>query len=183
MSNASTFKGDPNKVYTIGGSAGGGLALQIALQVIKDSKLKPGLKGIAAMVPCTTHWDAVPEKYKSKYTAYTDNGKDAPIIDKESMDIFYKNVGADPKDPEVFTILATDYHKDFPPVYFTSCEFDPLRDDAYVMEAALKDAGVKTKHDHYEGMPHYFWIFPPVPEGQTYVGNLIQGIEWLKSQM
>ena len=159
------------------------MALQIALQVIKDSKLKPGLKGIAAMVPCTTHWDSVPEKYASKYTAYKDNEKDVPVIDKESMEIFYKYVGADPKDPEVFTILATDYHKEFPPTYFTSCEFDPLRDDAYVMEAALKEAGVKTKHDHYEGMPHYFWIFPPVPEGQTYVGNLIQGIEWLKSQM
>ena len=64
------------------------------------------------------------------------------------MQVFYEHLGADPKDPEVFTILATDYHKDFPPTYITSCEFDPLRDDAYVLEAALKEAGVPTKHDH-----------------------------------
>ena len=154
--NASSFKGDANKIYTIGGSAGGALALQIALQVIKDPKLKPSLKGIAAMVPCTSHWDSIPEKYKSKYTAYTDNGVDAPVIDKESMQIFYEQAGADPNDPEVFTILATDQHKNFPPVYFTSCEFDPLRDDAYVMEAALQEAGVPTKHDHYE--VRNFWV-------------------------
>ena len=172
--NATSFKGDASKMYTIGGSAGGGLALQIAYQVLKDPTLKPSLKGIAAQVPCTSksfiitlkleqtlitrigHWDSIPEKYASKYTAYKDNEKDVPVIDKESMEIFYKHVGADPHDKEVFTILATDKHAEFPPTYFTSAEFDPLRDDAFVMEAALKEAGVPTKHDHYPGMPHYF---------------------------
>ena len=181
--NASSFKGDANKMYTIGGSAGGGLALQVALQVIKDPTLKPSLKGIAAQVPFTTHWDNVPEKYQSKYTAYTENAKDVPVIDKDSMEVIYNAADADPKDETCFTILATDKHAEFPPVYFTSCGYDPLRDDATIMEMALKEAGVPTKHDYYESMPHYFWIFPPVPEGQTYVGNLIQGIEWLKSQM
>lgn len=88
--NASSFNGDASKMWTIGGSAGGALALQIALQVIKDPKLKPSLKGIAAMVPATAHWDTIPEKYKSKYTAYKDNEKDAPVIDRESMRIFYE---------------------------------------------------------------------------------------------
>ena len=113
-------------MYTIGGSAGGGLALQIANQVIRDPKLKPSLKGIAAQVPCTTHWDSVPSKYKSMYKSYTDNAKDAPVIDKESMETFYKHAGADPNDASCFTILATDKHAEFPPVYFTSCDFDPL---------------------------------------------------------
>lgn len=35
----------------------------------------------------------------------------------------------------------------------------------------------------FTGMPHYFWIFPPVPESQEYVGTLIGVIEWLKSKM
>ena len=135
------------------------------------------------MVPVTTHYDNVPSKYASKYTSYEDNAKDAPVIDKESMEIFFEHAAADPKDSSCFTILATDKHSEFPPVYFTSCEFDPLRDDAKIMEEALKEAGVQTRHDYYPGFPHYFWIFPPVPESQQYVGNLIQGIEWLKSQM
>lgn len=96
--------------------------------------------------------------------------------------MLYSAVKADPTDADAFTILATDNHKNYPPTYFTSCGFDPLRDDAYIMEDALKEAGVKTKHDHYEQFPHFFWIIPAVPEGQTYVQNLIGGIEWLKSQ-
>ena len=169
-------------MYTIGGSAGGGLALQVANQIVQDPKLKPGLKGIAAMVPLTTHWDNVPEKYKSKYTAIEDNAKDVPVIDKESMQDFYKLTAVDPKDSTCFTILS-DKLGDFPPVYVTTCEYDPLRDDGTILLEALKEKGVQTKHDYYEGFPHYFWIFPPVPEAQEYVGNLIGGIEWLKSQM
>lgn len=140
-------------MYTIGGSAGGGLALAIANQVVRDPTLKPSLKGIIAMVPTTTHFDNVPSKYESHYTAYKDNAKDAPVIDKDSMDTFYKYAGVDPTDAGCFTILATDKHAEFPPTYFTSCEFDPLRDDAKIMEEALKEAGVATKHDYYPGFP------------------------------
>lgn len=166
VDNASKINGDPNKIYTIGGSAGGALALQITNQVLRDPKLKKTIKGIVAMVPLTCHWDNVPSKYASMYKSYEENAKDAPVIDKESMEIFYKHAGADPKDSSCFTILATDKHAEFPPTYITSCEFDPLRDDSTILEAALKEAGVPTKHDYYPGFPHYFWIFPPVPEGQ-----------------
>lgn len=174
VANASSFKGDASKVYTIGGSAGGALALQIANAVIREPGLKTSLRGIAAMVPCTTHWDNVPSKYADKYKSYTENARGTPIIDGESMEIFFKHLEADGKDPSAFTILATDKHAEFPPVYMTSCEFDPLRDDATIMELALKEAGVPVKHDYWAGFPHYFWIIPPVPEGQQYVGKLIE---------
>lgn len=154
MENAASFGGDPKKVYTIGGSAGGGLAFQVANQVLRDPSLKSSLKGIAAMVPLTAHWETVPDKYKSEYTAYKDNGEGAPIIDKESMEIFFKALRADPHDASCFTILATDKHAEFPPTYFASCEFDPLRDDSKIMEKALNEAGVKTKHDYWPGFPH-----------------------------
>jgi versiconal hemiacetal acetate esterase len=159
------------------------LALQIANRIVKDPSKRDGVRGVAAMVPATLHYDHVPDEYKDMFKAYEDNKTGVPIIDKNSMEIFYKYAGVDPKDSDVFTALATDNHKNFPPVYFASCEMDPLRDDSYVMEAALKKAGVPTKHDHYKGLPHYFWIFPSVPEGQQFVGNLIGGVKWLISQM
>ncbi|KAK5707703.1 Telomerase-binding protein [Elasticomyces elasticus] len=180
--NASSFHGDSSKIYTIGGSAGGGLALQVANQVLRDSELKSSLKGIIALVPLTLHKDHVPEKYKDMYTSYKDNAKGTPIIDGESMEIFYEHAGVDPKDPDTFVALS-DNLKSFPPTYIATCEFDPLRDDGFVLEAALKEAGVPTKHDHYPGFPHYFWIFPSVPESQQFVGQLLGGIEWAKSKM
>lgn len=181
--NAAAFHGDPMKFYTIGGSAGGGLALQVANKVVRDRELKDSLKGIVAQVPVTLHYDNVPEKFQSMYTSYTENATDVPIIDKSSMEIFYRETGADPKDEDAFVALAEKNHRNFPRTYLTSCEYDPLRDDAYVMEKALKDAGVETKLDYYEGMPHYFWMFPQLPEGQEYVQNLIKGIEWIKETM
>ena len=180
--NATSFGGDLNKFYTIGGSAGGALALQIANRVVKDPSKRDGIKGIAALLPCTLHFDNIPAEYKDMYKSYDDSGR-SPIIDKNSMKIFYEAAGVDPKDSDIFMALATENHKNFPPTYFASCEMDPLRDDAYVMEAALKKAGVPTKHDHYKGMPHYFFIFPQIPEGQQFVGNLIGGVKWLISQM
>ena len=84
--------------------------------------------------------------------------------------------------PDTFVALSENL-KSFPPTYLTSCEFDPLRDDSKVIESALKEVGVPTKHDYYAGMPHYFWIFPSVPESQQYICNLLAGIGWLQSQM
>lgn len=88
----------------------------------------------------------------------------------------------DPKDSNTFTALATDNHKNYPPTYITSCEFDPLRDDAYIIEAALKKAGMPTKHNHYKSLPHYFWTFP-LPERQQFLDDLVGGVKWLISQI
>lgn len=77
-------------MYTIGGSAGGGLALSVANKILQDSELKSSIKGIVAIVPVAAHWETVPQKYKDKYNSYTQNEKGTPIIDKESMETFYK---------------------------------------------------------------------------------------------
>lgn len=180
--NASSIGGDSNRMYTIGGSAGGGLALEICNAVLKDSALKSSIKGVVAMVPITVHPDNVPEKYKSLYKAYDENKSGVPIIDRNSMEIFFEHLGGSNDDPSLYVLLDKDNHKNYPPVYFTSCEFDPLRDDTTVFEAALKEAGIPTKHDHYKGLPHYFWIFPGLPEGGEYVQKLLGGIGWLFSQ-
>lgn len=181
--NASSFHGDPNRFYAIGGSAGALLAFSIANQVVNDAELKSSLKGIVAQQPACVHPENCPPEYQHMYKSYTQNAKGTPVIDGESMDQFYKAANADPKDATMFTALATENHAKFPPTYITTCEFDPLRDDGYVMESCLKKAGVPTKLDFYPGFPHYFWIFPTVPESQQYAGNLLQGIGWVLSQM
>ena len=155
----------------------------MANEALKYSQLKDSIKGIASIVPVTVHYDNVPEEYQTLYKSYSDNATNVPVLDKEGMTGFFKEVEVSPGDPSCFILLAADDHKNFPPTYFVSCEMDPLRDDAYAMEAALKKAGVPTRHDHYEGLPHYFWAFVQLPETQTYIKNLLDGIEWLMSQM
>lgn len=129
----------------------------MANKIIEDPKLRASLKGVAASNPLTTHFDNVPEQYRSRYTSYQENEKGTPILDKGSMMTFYEHDLVNHIDPDVFTILAEENHKHFPPTLFVSCQYDPLRDDATIMELALRKAGVPTRHDYYQGMPHFFW--------------------------
>jgi len=181
--NASSIGGDQSKFFSIGGSAGGTLALALANFIVAKPEIRSHIAGCVAIVPATLHWDNVPSEYAHMYKAYTENASDVPIIDKSSMETFYTALGADPKDANTFVALNTENHKNFPPTYICTCEADPLRDDGKVMEEALKKAGVPVKSDFYPGLPHYFWIFPSIPEGQQFVGNLIGGCKWVVSQM
>ena len=146
--NAASYGGDPEKFFTIGGSAGGGLALEVANRLVKKPELRNAIKGIAAMVPVTLHYDHVPEELKSKHKSYVENGDGAAVIDKKSMAIFFEEAGVDPKDPDVFTALDSENHKNFPPTYITVCERDPLRDDGIIMEELLRRSSQDCKRGH-----------------------------------
>jgi len=152
---------------------------------VADKCIEKGLgshiQGIVAMTPVAAHPDSVPGEYKARYTAYTENAKGVPVIDADSMHVFASAVGASPHDVGTYPSL-TKHAKDFPPTYITVCGKDPLRDDGVVMEALLRDAGVKTKLTRWEGFPHYFWIFPSIPSGQKFMADLIAGTQWVLSQ-
>lgn len=175
--NADSIGGDGSKLFTIGGSAGGGLALCAANRSIKDGSNL--VKGIVAMVPLTMHPEFVPSELRPMYKSYKENAFDVPVIDKSSMDTFYDAVLADARDDEQFAALAFKNHDKFPPTYISVCEYDPLRDDGRVMEKLLKDAGVKTKLDYYEGLPHYFHIMPQISKSATFVQNAIAGAQFV----
>lgn len=95
-----------------------------------------------------------------------------------STNDFLDSINSDPKDPIQFPALSKS-HSSYPPTYIATCGLDPLRDDGKVLELALKEAGVKVKRDHYEGYPHYFWIFPSITEGQKFVQNLLAGVQFV----
>jgi len=175
--NAATLGADPNKVFTTGTSAGGGLALTTADQLIKAGKGSQ-LAGVVVMVPVTAHPSTIPAAYKSHYTAYTDNGSGVPMIDAVSMTTFFSASGADFNDEKVFVTLSKDLAK-FPKTYIATCGKDPLRDDGKVLELMLKEEGVQTKSDFYEGVPHYFWMFPGIGGGVEFLDNVVKGTQWV----
>lgn len=74
IDNTSYLNTTPGQVFTIGGSAGGGLALGVALKLI-DAELGDTVKGIVSLVPVTVHPDACPEELKSEYTSYDENSE------------------------------------------------------------------------------------------------------------
>ncbi|KAJ0423076.1 Alpha/Beta hydrolase protein [Aspergillus carlsbadensis] len=179
--NASQLKGDQDAFFSIGGSAGGGLALAVANHYAQQPDTKKYIKGVVALVPLTLHWDNVPAQFEKDYRSYTENATDVPIIDGSSMKTFYEAVDADPTDARIFTALSP-YHCNFPPTYICTCEADPLRDDGTVMEKALRAAGVPTKLTAYSNLPHYFWIFPDLQATGKFVNDVISGVQWVISQ-
>ena len=64
-----------------------------------------------------------------------------------------------------------------PPTYLAVCGKDPLRDDGLAFEKQLKKAGVKTKINLYEGLPHLFWS-APIPVAQAAMKDIIVGLNW-----
>lgn len=85
---ADELGGDTSKFFSVGSSAGGGLALSVANQVVKNPSTRDHIKGCVGIVPVSLHPDNVPAEYKSEYNAYKIND-DAPVIDDKSMAAFY----------------------------------------------------------------------------------------------
>ena len=48
-----------------------------------------------------------------------------------------------PTDPEISPVLATS-HANLPPTFFQICGLDPVRDDAFLYDRLLREAGCKT---------------------------------------
>ena len=97
------------------------------------------------------------------------------------MRIFFEQAGADYEDEKVFVSLSKDLDK-FPKTYIATRGRDPLRDDGRVLEVMLKERGVQTKSDFYEGVPHYFWMFPGIKGGEEFLMNVVKGTQWVLGQ-
>jgi versiconal hemiacetal acetate esterase len=133
------------------------------------------------MVPVTAHYSnfaTLCPAYASAYKAYDENGSGVPMIDKSTMDTFFAASGLAFDDATVFTAYS-DIKSQYPPTYIAVCGKDPLRDDGVVMEAMLKEAGVKTKIDSYEGLPHYFWTFPTISSSKVFLDNVVKGVHFV----
>jgi versiconal hemiacetal acetate esterase len=50
------------------------------------------IQGVVAMVPVTAHPESIPSEWASEYTAYKENASGVPIIDADTMRIFFESV-------------------------------------------------------------------------------------------
>lgn len=138
------------------------------------------LCGIVAVSPVTVHPENVPIKYQAAYTSYDEYGEGAPVITRSVMSEFFRWVHATPDDTSSFMLLDDKIFSKFPPVYISTAECDPLRDDGKILAAALKDAGVSVREDFYQGMPHCFWFFNTLPEWSALIENTVSSISWIQ---
>ncbi|KAL4808016.1 Alpha/Beta hydrolase protein [Aspergillus unguis] len=163
----------------IGASAGGNLALGVALKMI-DQGRGDSIKGVVALVPITIHPDAVPADLQPRYTAYKENA-DATVNTASAMRTFLDAYGAPPDDIYTSVLLHPKLNQ-LKKVYLAECGADTLRDDARLLKEELDKAGVPTKYDAYPGFPHYSWTFPsPILDQhrEEFLGKVLGGVAWV----
>ncbi|KAJ7870728.1 Alpha/Beta hydrolase protein [Mycena olivaceomarginata] len=135
------------------------------------------ITGQILQIPVLVHPAAYPPEYASKLLSYEQN-KDAPILSKELMDLFYNCLDGPPSDPQLSPLLAD--HTGLPPSYLQICGLDPLRDEGLLYERLLREQGVLTKLDIYPGVPHGFHaMLPGMRAAKKWDADLRQGIKWV----
>lgn len=179
--NAASFGADPAKGFIIGGSSAGGQLSAITAQALADEGVTPKLTGLWQNITIVLAAEIVPEKYKEHWISRSDPNCENAIIlstkDTGAVDTHWK--------PDYHSPLFSPFNsktalKGIPRTYFQVSGQDPLRDDSFVFEDALKEVGVETKLDVYPGLPHGFnSLLPNLKASTKWKLDLAKGLGWL----
>ena len=147
VENAKNFGGNPEKIATIGESAGGNLATVIAQKAKNEGFTN--IKYQVLFCPSTdaAHSNTYPSAKKFEY---------GYIIDKQSLDFSYKSYIPSKTmafNPEVSPLLANNL-SGLPPAFIITAEFDPLHDEGVAYFKKLEKAGVPSKYKDMKGCIH-----------------------------
>jgi len=140
----------PGRIALAGDSAGGNLALHVAVRAKAQ-----GLPQPAALVLLSPWVDFAEDG--ASYREVTDD----PFITRDMLDAFKAAYlgEVDPKSPEV-----TPFYADFaglPPTLIHVGSWERLRDESVTLSERMTAAGVTVDLKIFEGMPHTWQMFAP----------------------
>lgn len=138
-------------VILAGDSAGGNLALVLALKLKAEGRFLP--RGLVLMSPWTD-LTASGRSYRTK--AEVDPVLDAEYIDR--MTKAYIPEGENLENPLISPLFGD--FEGFPPVYIQVGENEILLSDSVELHKKLQKAGVPAKIDRFKGMWHVFQMSP-----------------------
>ena len=149
---AAELNGDPSRIAVAGESAGGNLAIGVALRQKKSGGRAPVFALL--VYPFVSNDLSTP--------SHLANGQGNYILGNDDIAWFWKyTFGKDWKqlrDPMALPIYATaDQLKGFPPSLVITAGLDPLKDEGEKFAQMLKDAGVKVETKNYDGVTHEFF--------------------------
>jgi acetyl esterase/lipase len=107
---AALLGGDSAKFFTIEGSAGAAIALQVANRLVSDLSTRANIKGLAAIMSAVLHVEHVPEELGADYSSRTENAEGVPLLDGETLRICSVHFGAQPDDAESGSVSQTRSH-------------------------------------------------------------------------
>lgn len=152
INNAATIGGDPKRVAVAGESAGGNLAINVAIRARDTKKQMPIHQLLVYPVAGT---DMTTPSYQA-------NQNSAPL-NAGMMSWFMKNYlrnDEDLKDKRINLVNAD--LKGLPPTTIITAGIDPLRSEGKMLSEKLQKAGVDVTYKDYPGMTHEFFSMAPI---------------------
>ncbi|KAJ9145123.1 Alpha/beta-hydrolase [Pleurostoma richardsiae] len=167
---------DPQRIYVGGVSAGGTLAITVALRALKEGITT--VKGLFLATPATVHPDYFPfDLVKDGRSSFQENAN-APFINAAKLRNFMNLYQPEPADPDCSPLLlSTESFSGLCPTWIHVAGLDPLRDEGLLFEKRLRDAGVKTSLYTYPGIPHAFMSLPKLPSAAVYRKRLYRDLK------
>ena len=147
VANAQAIGGDPTRIALAGESAGGNLAMNVAVQARNTGTTQPVHEVLVYPVAGTD----------MNTPSYQENANAKPL-NKPMMEWFFRqylNGPGDYGDPRID--LATADLRGLPPTTIIGAEIDPLRSEGVTLSQKLEAAGVPVTYQLYDGVTHEFF--------------------------
>jgi acetyl esterase len=162
VNNSSSIKGDTSKIALLGESAGGNMAINVAIAA-RDKKIRQPKSEVLVYPVAQTNMDA--ESYQKN--------ENAKPLNKAMMLWFMKyelpSMGK-AKDPRIDLTKAN--LKGLPKTTIIGAQYDPLMSDGQMLHDKLKEAGVNVSYELYNGVTHEFFgmaaVVPAAKDAQKY---------------
>jgi len=167
--NAAQLGADADKLFVVGGSAGGNLAAVTALRA-RDQR-GPRLRGQVLYYPVTDFPEPPTASSREFATGY--------YLTQADMRWFWAQYLRDPAqaaNPYAAPLRAPSL-RGLPPALVITAEFDPLRDEGEHYAQRLREGGVDVTLTRYDGMVHGFLAFPTPQAAQS----LHQAADWIRA--
>lgn len=186
LTNAAELHASPAKGFIISGQSAGGEIAAVLSHWARDDPFFQGegkrLTGQLLQYPLVLH----PESesiYKDELVSMEQNNDPtAPMLTGDDCRWYAGLTKAGAMDPNFSPILFPS-HSNLPPMVIMICGMDPLRDQDFLYERMLREAGVKTRTYVYPGLPHGFQMhMRHMKAAQKFVKDYVEGVKWLLDQ-
>lgn len=148
LDNAGSFSGDAGRIALAGESAGGNMAVNVAIAA-RDQKLQMPVAVVAVYPVAGTNTNT---------PSYQKNAQAMPLS-KAAMEWFFNNTVSKPEDMQDprFDLVGHADLKGLPPTLVITDEIDPLMSEGKQLADKLKQAGVDTTYENFDGVAHEFF--------------------------